>query len=163
MDTAYSAPQEINRIQQLALIVGVIGIVLLAVGFFINQEQFFRSYLFGYVFWIGIALGCLAVLMLQHLTGGAWGLVIRRVLECGTRTIPLMLLLFVPLALGLTSLYEWTHAAQPGDEVLKHKQAYLNIPFFLGRAAIYFLIWLGLAYFLNKWSREQDRTAERSF
>jgi hypothetical protein len=163
MDTAYSAPPEIGRVQQVALIVGVIGLVLLVVGFFVNHEQFFRSYLFGYVFWIGIALGCLAILMLQHLTGGGWGLVIRRVLESGTRTIPLMLLLFVPLALGLTSLYEWTHAAPPDDAVLKHKQAYLNIPFFLGRTAIYFAIWLGLAYFLNKWSREQDRTAERSF
>jgi hypothetical protein len=74
-----------------------------------------------------------------------------------------MLLLFVPLVLGLTSLYEWTHTAKPDDTVLKHKQAYLNIPFFLGRAAAYFAIWLGLAYFLNKWSREQDRTADRSF
>jgi len=163
MDTAYSAPPEIGRVQQLALIVGVVGLVLLGVGFFVHHEQAFRSYLLGYVFWIGISLGCLAILMLQHLTGGAWGLVIRRVLESATRTIPLMLLLFVPLALGLTSLYEWTHAANPGDTVLKHKQAYLNIPFFLGRAAIYFAIWLGLAYFLNKWSREQDRTADRSF
>jgi hypothetical protein len=163
MDTAYSAPREIGRVQQVALVVGLVGLVLLVVGFFVNHEQFFRSYLFGYIFWVGIALGCLAVLMLQHLTGGAWGLVIRRVLESGTRTIPLMLLLFVPLALGLTSLYEWTHTAPPGDAVLRHKQTYLNIPFFLGRAALYFAIWLGLAYFLNKWSREQDRTAERSF
>ena len=163
MDSAYSAPPETARVQQLALIVGVVGLVLLGVGFFVHHEQAFRSYLLGYVFWIGISLGCLAILMLQHLTGGAWGLVIRRVLESATRTIPLMLLLFVPLALGLTSLYEWTHAANPSDTVLKHKQAYLNIPFFLGRAAIYFAIWLGLAYFLNKWSREQDRTADRSF
>jgi hypothetical protein len=163
MDTAYSAPPEMGRIQRLALIVGVVGAVLLAVGCFFNHEQFFRSYLLGYIFLIGISLGCLAILMLQHLTGGAWGLVIRRVLESGTRTLPLMLLLFVPLALGLTSLYAWTHTGQGDtDPVIKQKQAYLNIPFFLGRAAIYFAIWLGLAYFLNKWSREQDRTADRS-
>ena len=168
MDAAYTTPPEMGRYQQRALIVGIIALVVLLVGILITPhglEQFFRSYLLAYVFWIGIALGCLAILMLQHLTGGAWGLVIRRVLESGTRTLPLMLLLFIPLIFGLNHLYHWIHPehiAEPvARRIVEAKHPYLNVPFFLIRAAIYFAVWLGATYLLNKWSLEQDRTADR--
>jgi hypothetical protein len=122
-------------------------------------EQFFRSYLIAYLFWLGIALGCLPLLMLHHLVGGTWGFVIRRILEAGTRTLPLMLLLFVPLLFGIHSLYDWSRPdVVANDEVLKAKQAYLNVPFFIIRAAIYFIGWNIVAFFLNRWSAEQDRT-----
>jgi hypothetical protein len=164
VDATYTTPPEVGRYQTRALIVGVVFLALSLVGLFIHQtENFFRAYLMGYLFWVGIALGSLAVLMLQHLTGGAWGMVIRRVLESSTRTLPLLLLLFVPIILGMHSLYEWTHQDKVnGDEILKAKSVYLNIPFFAARVVIYFAVWLGLAYLLNKWSGEQDRTAERS-
>jgi hypothetical protein len=174
MNAAYTTPPEASRYQQLALIVGAIFTAILALGFFLGPRQiFFRSYLLAYVFWTGIALGCLAILMLQHLSGGGWGLVIRRVLESGTRTLPLMALLFVPIIFGMGYLYEWTHikelASAQGEEqqhlykILKHKSAYLNVPGFLLRTLLYFAVWGTLTYLLNKWSREQDRTAERRF
>lgn len=174
MNAAYTTPPEASRYQQLALVVGAVFTVILALGFFLSpREMFFRSYLLAYVFWIGIALGCLAILMLQHLSGGAWGLVIRRVLESGTRTLPLMAVLFVPIIFGMGYLYEWTHIEKFAGgqsveekhlyEMLRHKSAYLNVPGFLLRTLLYFMIWGVLAYFLNKWSREQDRTAERRF
>ena len=123
------------------------------------MQQFFHSYLIAYLFWLGIAAGCLPLLMLHHLVGGAWGFVIRRNLEAGTRTLPLMLLLFLPILLGVHSLYEWSHpevvASQP---VLQAKQAYLNVPFFIARAAVYFVAWMAFAFFLNRWSAEQDAT-----
>jgi hypothetical protein len=169
----YTAPREIGRYQQSALIVGAIFLLLLIAGAFLPSlggglDQFFRSYLVGYVFWTGVTLGCLGLLMLQHLTGGAWGLSIRRVLEAGTRTLPLLLLLFLPIAIfGLPHLYEWMHIGEVHDEKVKEillaKQAYLNPTFYLIRAAVYFAIWFGLMFFLNKWSAEQDRTAERRF
>lgn len=166
MDSTYSAPPETGRIQRLSLIAGVIALLVLVVGWFFNHEQFFRSYLLGFVFWIGIALGSLALLMLQHLTGGAWGLVIRRVLEAASRTLPLMLLLFVPLIFGLGHVYHWIHPEQIAEEtarrIVEAKASYLNVPFFLLRTALYFAIWIGLAYFLNKWSLEQDRTADKN-
>lgn len=170
-DLSYAAPPETARYQQRALIVGGIFLLLLIVGAFLPANgggitQFFRSYLVGFMFWIGVTLGCMGLLMLQHLTGGAWGLVIRRLLEAGTRTLPLMLLLFLPIAMfGLTHLYEWTHIGEVHDlkvrEILEAKQPYLNVTFFLIRAAVYFLIWLGLMFFLNKWSANQDQTGER--
>jgi hypothetical protein len=122
-------------------------------------EQFFRSYLIAYLFWLGLALGCLPVLMLHHLVGGTWGFSVRRILEAGTRTLPLMAVLFVPLLFGIHSLYEWSHPDLVArDELLQAKHAYLNVPFFIVRAALYFLVWILLARFLNEWSVEQDRT-----
>jgi hypothetical protein len=168
MEAAYTAPPEVSRLQQRALVVGVLfGLASLA-GAFVNIEQFFRAYLIGFVFWIGISLGCLGLLMLQYLTSGAWGTVIRRVLEAGTRTLPLMILLFVPLAVfGLAHIYHWVHPELIKDEaarkIVEQKHLYLNASFFWIRAAIYFLFWGGLTYFLNKWSRENDRTADPKY
>jgi hypothetical protein len=122
-------------------------------------DQLFRSYLIAYLFWFGIALGCLPLLMLHHLVGGTWGFGIRRILEAATRTLPLMLVLFLPLLLGIHSLYIWSHpSVVAADPVLQAKRAYLNVPFFIIRAAIYFAAWLILAWFLNRWSAEQDAT-----
>ncbi len=159
MNEMESLKPELDRVQRQSLTVGGVALLLCVVGAFFNAEQFFRSYLVAYLFWISIPLGSFAVLMLHHLVGGAWGFVIRRLLEAATRTIWLMLILFLPILVGLTSLYEWTHAETvAADELLQHKESYLNIPFFLARAVIYFGLWLVGMYFLNKWSTEQDRT-----
>ncbi len=125
------------------------------------REQFFRAYLMGFVFVLGVALGCFAFLMLHHMVGGGWGFVIQRILESGTRTFPLLAALFVPLALGVHSLYEWSHAdVVATDKILQHKQLYLNAPFFYGRAVFYFAVWMALSYLLNKWSAELDATKD---
>ncbi len=163
MADAYTAPPEVVRYQKPALIVGGVFLLLLAVGAFLDRPQFFHSFLVGYMFWIGIALGSLALLMLQHLTGGGWGLVIRRVLEASTRTLPLMAVLFVPIVLGAHYIYPWTHHEEMSKTPALEQKArlYLNLPFFTVRAAFYFAVWILLAYLLTKWSREQDRTADR--
>jgi hypothetical protein len=156
------APPELDRFRSRALIVGIAGLALCGVGAIFDAPQFFRSYLLAFVFWIGIALGCLAILMLQHMSGGAWGIVIRRVLEAATRTFPILAALFVPVALGMPFIYEWANAAAvEASSVLQHKHPYLNIPFFIGRAIFYFAVWNLISYLLNKWSREQDLTGER--
>ncbi len=114
-----------------------------------SPEQFFRSYLLAFVYWIGFPLGCLAILMLNHLTGGDWGLPIRRPLEAGTRTFPVMLLLLIPLLFGLKQLYPWMRPeVVAGDAILKAKQFYLNPAIFPDlRTAIYFVVWLGIELF----------------
>jgi hypothetical protein len=160
----YNAPANVSRFEKRSLILGGGFTLLLAVGFFLDRRQFFHSYLFGFSFWAGISIGSLALLMLQHLTGGGWGLVIRRVLEASTRTLPLIAVLFVPIVLGAHSIYSWTDPEElTKHPVLVEKSKYLNLPFFTVRAAIYFAIWLALTYFLNRWSLSQDRTADREF
>jgi len=164
--TIDKAPEEVDQFQRRALIVGVIGVALCAIGAIFNLNQFFRSYLLAYLFWVGITLGCFAILMLQHMSGGAWGLVIRRLLESATRTFPLLAVLFLPVAIGVRSVYLWAQPDHSGasealKQALAHKALYLNVPFFLARAVFYFAVWIGITYFLNKWSLEQDRTGHR--
>ncbi len=154
---SYMAGPELSRVQRRGLLVGIPVFTLCLAGAYFSPAQFFRSYLFGYLFWTSTALGCLAIVLLQHLTGGAWGLMIRRLVESGSRTLPLMALLFLPVALGVRELYGW---AGPATTV-PHQQAYLNAPFFLARAVFYFAAWSGLAFLLSKWSREQDATGGR--
>jgi hypothetical protein len=161
IDSTYTAPPRVASLQRLALVVGVAGLALCAVGFAANRAHFFKAYLLAYVFWIGIALGSLAISMLHHLSGGAWGVVIRRVLEAASRTLPFMALLFLPIAFGIHELYLWANPeAVAKDAILQHKAAYLNVRFFIIRAAIYFVIWSALAYLLSKWSLEQEQRGE---
>src|SRR6185436_19797840 len=140
------APPELERFRSRALIVGIAGLMLCGVGAIFDAPQFFRSYLLAYVFWIGIALGCWAILMLQHMSGGAWGIVIRRVLEAATRTFPILAALFVPIVFGATYIYKWMHPDDPNAseefrKMMEHKDAYLNWGFFIIRAIFYFFIW----------------------
>jgi hypothetical protein len=152
------------RVRRVALLFGVVGALGCVAGFFLHPGAFFRAYLAAYIFWLGIPLGSLAILMLYHLTGGAWGFLIRRPLEAATRTLPLLALLFLPVACALPHLYVW---ARPGEAetnpAVQNKVFYLNAPFFWGRAALYFVLWSAMAYALSHWSRRQDETGERRF
>jgi len=154
-------PPNMSDFQKRALIVGIVGLVALVASAFFNGHRFFESYLIGWTFWTGITIGSLALLMLQHLTGGGWGLVIRRSLEAATRVLPLMAILFVPILLGAHSIYH--HWTDPTEEVVRFKTPYLNLKFFAIRAVVYFAIWGTLAFLLNQWSLAQDRTADNRY
>jgi hypothetical protein len=146
------------KIERLPLQVGGAGAVVLASCLsagYLDRVEFLHSYLIAYLFWLGITLGSLALLMMQHLTGGRWALVIRRILEAGTRTLPLMAVAALPLLVGMKTLYSWARPGQD-DPVILAKHFYLNPQFFVVRMVFYFAVWLTLAYFLNKWSREED-------
>ena len=146
-----------------ALVVGIAGGALTIVGYLTEPQHFFQSYLLAFIYWVGLSIGCLAVLMLHHLAGGRWGFAIRRLLEAGTRTLPLMLVLGIPVLLGIHELYEWSHAdVVAADEILQHKAGYLNTTFFVVRYFTYFAIWGTLAFLLCKWSSEQDHTEDTS-
>jgi len=158
----YSPPIELARVRNGALVVGALLLALLLPGLFINRDQFFHAYLVGFIFWTGITVGSLALLMLQHLTGGAWGLVIRRVLEASTRTLPLMIVLFLPIVFGLRYIYVWTNwEVMKQSPALQDKAAhYLKPSLFILRGTVYFAIWLILAGLLNRLSLRQDRAPE---
>jgi hypothetical protein len=160
-DTTYSVPARAAGVQRLALIVGVVGLGLLGLGYTADHHQFFRSYLMGFVFWVSVALGSLALLMVSHLSGGGWGIVARRVFEASSRTLPFLALAFLPVAFGLQDLYLWAQPDQAAtDRIIQHKAPYLNTGFFLARTALYFVIWSGIAWTLSAWSRRQDGGAD---
>jgi hypothetical protein len=147
---------ELGRLGGRAQLLALVGLALSVIGFFVVRDAFWQSYLIAYIFWIGITLGSLAVLMVQYLSGGAWGLVSRRILEASVRTLPLMAVLFVPIWLKRQTLYLWTRPEAAADELIHQKAAYLNVPFFTVRAVLLFVIWGTLAYLLTKWSKDQD-------
>jgi hypothetical protein len=161
LDFAVSAElqRDLRQWRGRALIVGIVGLALTLLGAFTGPPgQFFRSYLWSYVFLLGLSLGCMAWLMTQYLSGGAWGVVIRRPAEAAARVLPLLALLFIPVAIGIPSLYRWSHAeVVAADAIIRHKHIYLNIPFFLIRAAVYFAGWILCSRLLNRWSAEEDR------
>lgn len=156
--TELMAPPVASTIQQRSLIIGVVFAILSVVGAFFQPDRFYAAYLLGFMLWVGLSLGCLALVMLVHMTGGVWGQAVRRIWEAGGRTIWLMAPLFIPIVLGLRHLYVW---ARP-EEIARNKhlqeitRAYLNPRGFVARAVIYFAIWILLAWLLNKWSAEQD-------
>ena len=147
----------LGRLQQRALIVGVIGLIAGGIGAAMNLDQFFMSWLIGFLFCLSLSLGCLALLMLQHISGGQWGMVGRRVFEAGSRMLPIVALLFVPLLFGLPKVFVWAQPeAVAGSHVVQMKTAYLNVSFFVIRAVVYFLFWMLLVVLLNRWSAAQD-------
>ncbi len=158
------APPVAQTMQQRSLVIGAIGAVASVAGVFLAPESFYSAYLTAFMFWLGLSLGCMAILMLYHLVGGAWGTVIRRIVESGMMTLPMMFVLFLPILLNLPELYKW---AQPDQLASDAKLAdiahsYLNFNGILIRYILYFVIWFGMAFFLNRWSTDQDWIAGQS-
>jgi len=159
--TADELIPDLRRLQRPLLVAGIAGLGVSAIGGLFNPTQFFQSYLMAYMLCLGTTLGCLALGMVHQLSGGAWGVVLRRPIGAAIRVLPLLTLLFLPIVFGMGRLYVWTHAdAVAASELLQHKRPYLNVPFFLARAALYFLVWNGISQVLNRWSLEQDRTGD---
>ncbi|OLE14180.1 MAG: hypothetical protein AUG89_03060 [Acidobacteria bacterium 13_1_20CM_4_56_7] len=167
----FAAPEAVNAIYQRSLGIGLLfGVASLIFALVPStREQFFHAYLIGFMLWLGVSLGSMAVLMIQHLTGGKWGMVIRRQLEAAMNVLPLMALLFIPIAAaGLPYLYNgnhesvggwpgWLHYQGPDAHLTAMSHSYLTVGGYIGRGAIYFAIWLGLAFVLSRWSAEQDQ------
>ncbi len=151
---------ELDGMRRKAWVVGVVVLIACAVGGAFDPPAFFRAYLFSYLYWAGLPLGALAILMVHHLDNGRWGFVVQRLLESAARTLPVIALLFLPLLLGLRELYPWARPEAATDALIQHKQVYLNLPFFIGRAVLYFAVWLITAFLLTGWSFEQDRTGD---
>jgi hypothetical protein len=149
----------LTRAQRTATVIAIIGLVasIVLVPMSGGLEGFFESYLYAFIFWVGLTLGHLFLLMLQHVAGGPWGAIARRFLEAGAGNILVMAVLFIPVLIGMGSLYIWTDAAYvAAHHLVELKKGYLNVPFFVVRSVVYFAIWIALAYFFQRWSKEQD-------
>ena len=161
MNAAKTPPIEFDRAQRQSLMAGGAGILILIVGASFSLQQFYQSYLFGFILWMGAALGCLGILLLHHLVSGAWGHMIQRMVESGARTIPFMGLMFIPVLVGIENLYPWSRPeVVEASHILHEKEGYLNVPFFILRNVAYFAFWVVGAYWLSAKSRLQDRTGD---
>jgi hypothetical protein len=160
-DAGYRETNDAARWRRRALGAGVAGLCAAAVGAAFDPAALLRGYVASWLFYLGITLGAMVLLMVYHLTGGGWGFLIRRILEAQMRTLPLVALLFLPIALGIRFIYPW---AQPeaiaASRQLQYQQFYLAPTWFWLRAGAYFVIWLGIARWLSAWSREEDLTGD---
>jgi hypothetical protein len=162
MNPSEPVVEQIGQWQRNALLVGIAGTLLAITGFILDRDQFLRSYLFGYLFWLGMALGCLGILLMHHTVGGKWGMIIRRFCEAGARTLPYMIVLLIPVLVSLPRLYPWARPEAAHDAVIHAKAAYLNQPGVVMRSIFYFVVWTWYAYRLSHWSNQQDRTGDES-
>jgi len=157
----FRAPADLSGLGGKGLIVGALAAAATAAGAFTNTPQFFQSYLVAWLLWFMVASGCLGLLLLHHLSGGVWGLMIRRPMEAGARTLPVVGLFALPLLFGLGHLFAWAdHAKVEADHLLHHKAAYLNAPFFVGRTVFAVALFSFFAYRLSGWSARQDRDGD---
>jgi hypothetical protein len=151
-------------VERTAAVIGALGALLCVAGFFYNRAEFFQSYLFAFLYWGGFTIGGLGILVLANTVGGRWGATARRYLEAAMRTLPFLAVLFLILLIGLKDIYPWTHidtVRNPiSQAILRHKTPYLNVPFFIARAIIYFAVWIFWGYRIYKLGVEQDRTGD---
>ena len=125
--------------------------------------MFYVSYLFAFLFWTSLSLGCLYFAIIHYLTAGRWGFQARRFLEAGFMTLPLMSIFLVPIFFGLHDLYPWARpGVVAGDKILQQRTAYENLPGFIIRSIVFFAIWICAAFILRKWSLRQDATSDLS-
>ena len=156
----WTPPDSLKGIGSKAWIVGGLGAVTSVVGFFVDREQFFQSYLVSWVFWIALTLGCLGIMMIHHLSRGGWGLIIRRTLEAASRTLPVLAILFVPILFGLQALYIWARPEAVSDPLIQQKASYLNPLAYAVRSIFYLAVWSAFALTLSRLSQKQDETGD---
>lgn len=154
---------QLERLQRLALPIGVVGLLLTVAGFILGPKSFFHSYLVAYMFVLGLTLGSMAWLLIHQVAGGGAFFLVRRLFEASTRCLPFVAVAFIPILLGISNLYEWSHQdVVDADRILKAKEPYLNVPFFIARAVFYFVIWGFIANRLNVWGRQQSEGDARA-
>jgi hypothetical protein len=153
----FALPASLRALAGKAAVVGAAGVAATAAGAFLDPDRFFHAYLVGWLLWFSVASGCLGLLLLHHLSGGRWGIVVRRPMEAAARTIPLLALLALPLFAGLDRIFVWAdHAKVEADHVLHHKAPYLNPTAFTVRFLVTVAVFTLLAFLLSKRSAEQD-------
>lgn len=158
IEQAIFQPQSrLDSLQTRALGAGALGVAALAAGYFLAPQHFYRAYLTGWLLWFGIAAGLFVLGMLNHVSGGLWGVMMRRVSEASGRTLPFFLIASIPILLGLEELFPWARPEAATDALIQHKAAYLNSEGFVIRLVVYFVLWSGLAFALSSLSRKQDR------
>jgi hypothetical protein len=150
-----------NRLPMIGGALAVFGIAACAVFGPGNPKQFFFSWLVAFLYFLSLGIGGLFFVLIQYASQGRWGIVVRRLGETIFTTIPVMAILFVPLVFGLHDLYPWSvPGASAHDPLLQWKSPFLNVPFFLIRAFVYFACWSIIGFGYYSASRGQDASGD---
>jgi hypothetical protein len=156
-----SLRSQMEKVQKSAIFVGILALAVSLVGLFTDAPHFWQSYLFAFIFWSGLALGCLGIFFLHNVVGGNWGVAIRRLVEAGLKTLWMFLIFAVPIFFALGFLYKWTDASYVHEHFATgHKAGYMNPLFFILRTLLYFAIWLFSGYAILKMANQHERTGD---
>lgn len=152
---------QMDRVQRSALFIGLIALAITIVGAFVDTTHFWQSYLFAFIFWSGLTLGCLGIFFLHNVVGGNWGVAIRRLVEAGLRTLPFVIIFAIPIFIGIKTLYVWTSpTVRAHDFAVGHKAVYMNTPFFIGRTVLYVIIWAFSGYAILRMADRHERSGD---
>lgn len=147
-----------KRAAVIGFALGIVGVAATLLGISVDKTAALGSYLYAYMLFLSIGLGSLFFVLMHHITGSRWGVVVRRIAEASMSTLPIFALLFIPIALGTHDLFEWTHEnVVAKDAILQSKSGYLNLGFFYIRAIFYFVVWTVLSTYLARKSAQQDK------
>lgn len=156
-------PAILTKWRTRSLLIGVVFGIAAIIGFFIEPNQALHAYLSSFMMIIGLTLGSMAWLMVWHLTGGSWGVPIRRILEAGMCTLPVCIVGWIPIAVGMHTLYRWTNPVRALEKPAYQSVQWLSASSWVFRGVLYFAIWSVLAWLLMQVSRDQDHPPERAF
>jgi hypothetical protein len=149
----------LERVQRVLLIIAVVGVVLSLLGLAVDRSQFFQSYLAVYLWVLGLTLGTLGVSIIHYLAGGRWGAAVGDVLRSGASLTWLLPILFIPIVIGIPTLYPWANPATvAADPLLQHKAGWYSVVAWLVRAVIYFAAWILMSRYLDRWFKDWDKT-----
>jgi len=162
-DSYFLTPETWTRVRNSLAFVALASWAALAAGYALEREQFHFSYLTGFMFSTTMTLGALFYVMVQHLTGSAWSVTVRRLMESMMRVIPLGLILFIPVILGISYTFRWAHAGAAAEPAIREKAGYLNPEWFTIRGVLVLIIWSLFAIALFRWSRSQDDTGSLTY
>jgi hypothetical protein len=152
---------QLHRLRLAGLVIATIGGALTLYAWFHLPEQFYPAWLTAWFYWLGMTLGCLVMALLHGMSGGAWGRAVRRVIEAGYQTLPLMALLFVPIWRGAAQIYEWADPeALQRHAALARKAGYLNVDGFQTRAIVYFALWMAITWVIDRSSPNDEPRLE---
>ena len=161
VSTSETQSARLRRLQRPGLIALGIGLLAALAGFFLDRDEFWRAYLFAWIFCLEIGLGGLGLVLLHHLAGGRWSAAVRPIAQSAALTLPVLGLFFLPLLVALPALYPWADSGQmAASELLRSKSAWLNTPFFVGRAVVYFAVWILLAVGMKRLSQSATRSRQ---
>jgi hypothetical protein len=152
---------QFTNFRGIAGFIGGLALLLCIAGFWRSPKEFYQSYLFAYLYWVGFSVGGLGILLLNNVVGGRWGVTTRSFLLAAARTLPAMLLLFIPFFFGMRHIWPWADPSKVStDAFLWHKRHYMNIPFFWIRVAFYFAIFLFFTFRMRSMADQQDATGD---
>ncbi|MCS7053636.1 MAG: quinol:cytochrome C oxidoreductase [Ignavibacterium sp.] len=162
-DFNYTYKELPSSLKKYGILFFIVGLFLAIVAFFVDRERAIFNYLVLYAMLVSIGLGSLFLVALEYITNADWSVPFRRIPEFLSGILPLLFILVIPLLIFNHDLFHWTHKeVVEQDPILKGKEPYLNMTFFVIRVIAFISIWILFYWLIGKNSFKQDETKDQN-